>query len=228
MSELEANGGGGPGAELTPLPATRELPAVLRRLLAPQPAATEIVVGKVTAVPDARHVEVEIQGVRSVVPRIAGYAPTVGEGCFCLSGASIVVALGAVGGATPSTPVAPGSAVNQVLVWNGSAWVAANAVPQATNATNAAQLAGASSATYLQHVLAGAHKVWWGHYGLVGVDVSWQVTVPHLLGATPAAILVTPRIGGPDLDGVSSWDASNIVLLFTGPGSVEGWVFAIV
>jgi hypothetical protein len=212
---------------LAPLPPTRSLPSVLREALERPSSATEFVVGKVVAIPDTRHVTVEIQGVQTVVPRIAGYFPTVGEGVLCLSGSSIVVALGAVGGATPATPVGPGSAVNQVLIWNGSAWVAANAAPQATVAANANALGGSAPATFLQQVMGGARRLSWAHYGPVAVDASFQVTVAHLLGTAPAAIQVTPRIGGPDLDGVSSWDAANVVLLFMGSGVVEGWVVAI-
>jgi hypothetical protein len=126
--------------------------------------------------------------------------------------------------------IAPGSAGGQVPVWDATAasWVPAAAAPQATQAANATTLAGNAAATFLQHVLAGGHKTWWTHYGPSVVDASFQLAIPHLLGAAPAEISVTPRIGGPSFEGVVSWNASQIVLLFDTSGSVEGWVFAIV
>jgi hypothetical protein len=135
--------------------------------------------------------------------------------------------------------IAPGSAGGQVPVWDATAasWLPAAAAPLATQATtattattasNALALGGSAAATFLQHVLGGAHRSWWTHYGPSVVSGAFTLTIPHLLGATPALIVHTRRIGGPPFDGISSWDASNIVLLFTGAGSAEGWLFAIV
>lgn len=211
-----------------PVPATRSLAAVLRRALADDASPVEILVGKVTAVPDARHVTVEVQGTAAVIPRIAGYFPTVGEGCWCLAGSSVLLALGAVGGATPATPVGAGTASGQVLVWdNGAkAWVAANAVPTASNAL---ALGGSAPATFLQHVLAGAHKTWWSHFGPVNPSGSpLRVTIAHLLGATPALVLVTHTTGGDIFQGVAAYDASTIALGYSAATLVDGWVFALV
>jgi len=210
-----------------PPPVTRSLPAVLRELAEGNPSAAEITFGKVVAVPDSKHVSVNIGGSNVIVSRIATYTPTVGEGCLILAGASVLIAIGAIGGATPGTPVAPGTVDGQVLVWNNTthSWAAASAVPTASNAS---ALGGIAASAYLTHVLAGAHKTWWTHFGPSGLDSNFRITIPHLLGGVPTLILATQEAGvGSVLEGIWAYDASNSVLDWSVATPIAaGWVFA--
>lgn len=76
------------------LPA-RSLAAVLRRRLRRPPA--ELLIAKVTATPDSKHVTVSFNGSAVTVPRLASYtAPVVNEPCYLLAAGSLTIALGAV------------------------------------------------------------------------------------------------------------------------------------
>ena len=77
------------------VPASRLLPAVLRDQLARRGLSLQI--GRVSAIPDAEHVTIELAG-PVTVPRLSTYTPTVGEPAYCLAGESLLVAVGAVGG----------------------------------------------------------------------------------------------------------------------------------
>ena len=82
------------------IPFTRTLPYVLRRQLNPS-GRIQFLIGKVAAIPDAQHVEIEqISGLTTIIPRVSSYTPTVGEPAYCLTADTLALALGAVGGAT--------------------------------------------------------------------------------------------------------------------------------
>lgn len=83
--------------ERTPLPPSRSLTAVLRGRAADAPAPVRLLVGKVTAVPDASSVAVQIGGATVVVPRLASYtAPAIGRPAYLLSAGGLTIALGTV------------------------------------------------------------------------------------------------------------------------------------
>jgi len=90
-------------------PFTRTLPYVLREQLARK--QVRLTIAKVHAVPNANEVEIDIDGVLSTVPRLAIYSPTVGLPCYLIVGATTVLAIGDVGGATsgigPQGPPGP-------------------------------------------------------------------------------------------------------------------------
>lgn len=77
------------------VPFTRTLPYVLSRALARGPS-TRCTIGRVNGVPDAGSVQVDFDGVLVTVPRLASYAPTVGEPVYLLVADSLVLALGTV------------------------------------------------------------------------------------------------------------------------------------
>ena len=73
------------------VPLTRELAYVLREQLTRDPGL-KLLAGKVTAVPDARHVTIQIAGSAVTIARLPSYLPTVGEA------AQVLTMTGAVGG----------------------------------------------------------------------------------------------------------------------------------
>jgi hypothetical protein len=76
-------------------PFTRTLPYVLRDKLASPPA--QLIVGTVTGVPDAKHVNVNIRGTVVKVPRLKSYsAPAVNDAAQILAVGSVMIAIGAV------------------------------------------------------------------------------------------------------------------------------------
>jgi hypothetical protein len=119
------------GGVLRPGSPARQLPTVLRALAAarPRPDAVRLELATVTAIPDADSVELDFGAGTAVVPRIAGYTPTVGEPAWCLAGETVLLAIGAVGGAgTAALParLATGSSVNEIAgnynLANESGW----------------------------------------------------------------------------------------------------------
>ena len=230
------------------VPATRSLPLVLRSLLDGGGGVT-LLVGKVMAVPDGKHVDVEVAGHRVVIPGLAGYVPVVGEGCWCLMGSSIVLAIGSASGTRPTT-VPSGTANGQVLVWNATlgAWQGQAKAPAAVSADSAASAASATAATradqlgpdfvgsiaFLQRQpWGGTERAWWSKAGLF---VSGGLgTVAHPLGRVPAFVSATtegdrtvPQVGSINAD------ASNIAMQFyTAAGgmpsnqNVNVWLLAI-
>jgi hypothetical protein len=80
----------------TPRPLARGLPLLLRTELDEAGGTLTMTVGKVTALPDATHVTVEIAGATSTVPKLASYAAAVNDACFLLAAGSITLAIGAV------------------------------------------------------------------------------------------------------------------------------------
>ena len=77
------------------VPFTRTLPYVLSKALGKSQGA-RVSIGKVHAVPDAGHVQVDFDGVLVTVPRLASYTPTVGEPVYLLVADSLILALGTV------------------------------------------------------------------------------------------------------------------------------------
>jgi len=87
------------------VPFTRTLPYVLRQQL--QQRGVRMLIAEVAAIPDANTVTLDQNGVHTTVPRISGYLPTVGEPAYCLAADTLILALGAVGGAVPTGPTGP-------------------------------------------------------------------------------------------------------------------------
>lgn len=105
----------------------RVLPTVLRAQLARGGATLEA--GRVLAVPDADHVTLDIGNQPVVVPRLGSYVPTVGEAAWCITGRSVLIALGAVGSVGGGGTVGPpGPAGTPGEVW----YTGAGAPPAAT------------------------------------------------------------------------------------------------
>lgn len=75
-------------------PFTRTLPFVLREQLAAP--LVDLRAAKVTAVPDARHVVVDLNGTATRVPRLSSYAAVVNDVAQLLSVGSTTLAIGAV------------------------------------------------------------------------------------------------------------------------------------
>ena len=89
------------------VPFTRTLPYVLRERL--NRTWARLVIGEVTAIPDADRVTIEQNGADVTIARLSSYTPTVGEPAYCLGADTLILALGAVGGATGAgTPGPPG------------------------------------------------------------------------------------------------------------------------
>jgi len=88
------------GHRVTQVPFTRTLPYVLRQRFTGGGGNLTFLLATVAAIPDSKHVTISQGGVQTVIPRIAGYTPTVGEPVVCLAGDTFVVAVGAVGGVT--------------------------------------------------------------------------------------------------------------------------------
>lgn len=179
------------------LPATRGLGPVLRRLL--EEGALSLVCGKVTALPDAKHVTVEIAGSSITVPCLANYVPQVGEGAWCLAGRSIVLAIGAASGLRPTT-VPSGTATGQVLVWNHTtgAWI-----PQA------------ELSKYLGRTPSGtSEQIWWGRSTVAINGATLNSVHSHGLGRTPVIVLwSTAAIAGASYGqfvGIAAKDASTV------------------
>jgi hypothetical protein len=79
-----------------PLPVSRSLVAVLRGEAQDAPPALRLLVGKVTAIPDASSVTVLIGGATVTVPRLAAFTPTVNRPAYLLSAGGLTIALGTV------------------------------------------------------------------------------------------------------------------------------------
>jgi len=88
------------------VPVTRELAYVLREQMARDPGL-KLLVGKVTAVPDSKHVTVQIAGVAITIPKLPSYTATVGEPAQILTTTGAMLAIGAVGGAPPAGAPGP-------------------------------------------------------------------------------------------------------------------------
>lgn len=73
----------------------RSLAAVLRSQQQ-RGGGVDLLIAEVTAIPDARHVTVELAGEAVVVPRLVSYAPVVGDACYLLAARSVVIALGGI------------------------------------------------------------------------------------------------------------------------------------
>lgn len=205
-------------------PETRALPLVLRRLLAEAGGGVSLLVGKVTAIPDAKHVEVEVAGERVVIPGLAGYVPVVGEGCWCLQGSSTVLAIGSASGMRPTT-IPAGTAPGQVPVWDATlgAWV-----PQA-KAPNADTLDGVDSAGFLRRKSAGTEEVWYGRVEatISGAGVSVHA---HGLGRVPVHVQASKISPGSGVDPtVTDWTAASISLWWQGftSGTANVWLLVI-
>ena len=76
-------------------PFSRTLPYVLRGKLE-ELTRIELFAARVSAVPDARHVVVELGGTTTKIPRLAGYAAVVGDSAQILAQGSTMLAIGAV------------------------------------------------------------------------------------------------------------------------------------
>jgi hypothetical protein len=50
----------------------------------------------VTAIPDAKHVQVNVRGTVTKMPRLKSYSPTVGDAAQILAVGSVMLAIGAV------------------------------------------------------------------------------------------------------------------------------------
>jgi hypothetical protein len=70
------------------------LPYVLRDRLDQRNVA--LIVGTVTAIPDAKHVQVNVRGTVTKMPRLKSYSPTVGDAAQILAVGSVMLAIGAV------------------------------------------------------------------------------------------------------------------------------------
>lgn len=198
VPEIGGEPGGGP-------PETRGLPLVLRRLLS-EGSGVKLLVGKVTAIPDAKHVEVEVSGSRVVIPGLANYVPVIGEGAWCLMGNSITLAIGSASGMRPTT-IPAGTSNNQVPVWNATlgAWVPQNQAP------NADTLDGIDSAGFLRAAISG--RAWWTAIGPVAADGAGRTTTAHPLGVVPTvAIPAMTTSGGARTVLVHQLTAAQVVL----------------
>jgi hypothetical protein len=87
------------------VPFTRTLSYVLREKL--DRTGVTALIGKVASVPDGKRVTIDQAGVLTTIPRISTYVPTVGEPAICLAADTMIVAVGAVGGAVPTGPQGP-------------------------------------------------------------------------------------------------------------------------
>lgn len=224
-SELDAQAVPDPGTEPGGgPPETRGLTLVLRRLLS-EGSGVSLMVGKVTATPDAKHVEVEIAGKRAVIAALANYVPVIGEGAWCLMGSSITLAIGSASGLRPTT-IPSGTANNQVPVWNSTtgAWVPQARAPQATDADT---LDGLDSAVFLQQVLGGTRRVWWTRY--TGAAVSNRTSHAHTLGVVPVLVLTQSLLTGQLTPAVvESATATTIGLYWqSAAGAVDVYLLAI-
>lgn len=79
-----------------PVPVTRTLTAVLQRELDAARRGLTLTVAKVSAIPDAQHVTVELEGVALTIPRLASFTPVVGKAAYCLAGENTLIAIGGV------------------------------------------------------------------------------------------------------------------------------------
>ena len=77
------------------VPVTRELAYVLREQLN-EGGGLQLILGKVTAVPDSRHCTVTIGGTAMTVPKLSSYAAAVNDVAYLLAGPSILLAIGTV------------------------------------------------------------------------------------------------------------------------------------
>jgi len=223
-AQAVADHGGEPGGGP---PETRGLTLVLRRLLS-EGSGVSLMVGKVTAIPDAKHVEVEIAGKRAVIAALANYVPQIGEGAWCLMGSSITLAIGSASGLRPTT-IPSGTANNQVPVWNSTtgAWVPQAKAPAASVADNADTLDGLDSAVFLQQVLGGTRRVWWARY-TGPADAGFHTTHNHTLGVVPVLVLATVTTASTGFLGVESTTSTQVVLRWTtAGGAVDVYLLAI-
>ena len=148
-------------------PITRSLPVVLRQQLA-QEGQVRLLIGRVAAIPDNRHVTVTIEGVNVVVPRLGNYLPQVGETTYCLATDTVVIALGTI-----------------------------SAIPPPSVA-NADTLDGLDSADFwkktdsvLTHALGGANRnSWWSPFDMA-TNSFGDIGFTHPLGAVPSCQMVT-------------------------------------
>lgn len=122
--------------------------------------------------------------------------------------------------ASAGPPLQGGSASGQVPVWN--------------SATAQWEASAISAGQWLAHAFTpagaiGARKVWFAAFAQV-LDGSFRATIPHTLGAIPAAISVTLQTASQTFVGVdtAATSATNIVLVFTAAGTGRGYVFAAV
>jgi hypothetical protein len=164
------------------VPFTRTLDYVLRDQIGGSSQGAALRAGVVTAIPDAKHVTVAIGGQTLTIPRLSIYAPTVGEGVQILADEDVglLLAIGAVGGVSPSGGVGPGSAVGQILTWNGSAWVAGSSAPQ---------LGGLTPDRYVQNAQTGTRRLWFTQQTLV-TDGAGVGVIGNGLGVVPAVWFV--------------------------------------
>jgi hypothetical protein len=206
------------------VPATRSLPLVLRRLL--DVGGVSLLVGKVMAVPDSKHVDVEVAGQRVIIPGLAGYVPVVGEGCWCLVGNSVVLAIGSASGTRPTT-VPAGTAEGQVLVWNATlgAWQGRAAAPAATNAD---LLDSIDSTGFLLRQVAGTDRAWWT-LASGSTDASGLLMTAHPLGRVPAFVSALANLSGvnnPRVAGVNV-TTSNVFTYWTLPNGAAAASVAV-
>ena len=82
-------------SEITPLPITRALGAVLRRQLAPA-GGIQLLIGKALAGGTSSHANVEIEGVTYSLPRLAGAAFPTGAPVYVLVTDTSMLAIGYV------------------------------------------------------------------------------------------------------------------------------------
>lgn len=184
---------------LRPGSPARVLPNVLRGSLARSGATLEA--GKVLAIPDARHVTLEIGGQPVTVPRLGSYQPTVGEAAWCLAGRTLLLAIGAVGakaGQTsifdvvvgrgqPGDPAAPAATIDSQTILGGpipatfrhlKLIASLRADPAAGNVSAQIRFNGDAGANYAWQIFRGAGA---------GVTALEGLTQTFALVAQPAA-----------------------------------------
>lgn len=75
-------------------PFTRTLPYVLRDQL--DRPDVRLIAAKVTAVPDSKHVTIDLGGTTTKIPKLAGYSAVVNDVAQVLAIGSVMLALGTV------------------------------------------------------------------------------------------------------------------------------------